>query len=87
MNYKKELEEFFLANNIRTYNIEYYPKIFGNLVVKFQYNGVEHCLITDRDETICSVSLGVLHSKYNSKSYGKLIIGFFICSQCLLKVN
>ena len=50
MNYKKELEEFFLTNNIRTYIIEYYPKIFGNLVVKFQYNGVEHCLITDRDE-------------------------------------
>jgi hypothetical protein len=52
MNKKKELEEFFLNNNIRTYIIEYYPKIFGNLVVKFQYNGVEHCLITDRDEIV-----------------------------------
>ena len=29
MNKKKELEEFFLTNNIRTYIIEYYPKILG----------------------------------------------------------
>ena len=51
-NYKKRLISIFNKYQISTYKIDYYPKIFGNIVCSFQYNGKNYNFVTDRGEII-----------------------------------
>ena len=49
---KKRLISIFNKYHISTYKIDYYPKIFGNIVCSFQYNGKNYNFVTDRGEII-----------------------------------
>ena len=48
----KRLISIFNKYQISTYKIDYYPKIFGNIVCSFQYNGKNYNFVTDRGEII-----------------------------------
>ena len=51
-NYKKILINIFNKYQISTYKIDYYPKMFGNIVCSFQYNDKNYNFVTDRGEII-----------------------------------
>ncbi len=51
-NYKKRLISIFNKYQISTYKIDYYPKMFGNIVCSFQYNDKNYNFVTDRGEII-----------------------------------
>lgn len=51
-NCKKRLISIFNKYHISTYKIDYYPKIFGNIVCSFQHHGKNYIFITDRGEII-----------------------------------
>ena len=49
---KEELIRILEHFNIKNYYIEYYYKIFGNIVLNFIYEGVEYSIYTDRNEIV-----------------------------------
>ena len=49
---KKRLISIFNKYQISTYKIDYYPKIFGNIVCSVQYNGKNYNFVTDRGKII-----------------------------------
>lgn len=59
---KQTLTDFLTLNGAKNVSIEYYPKIFGNIVLTIQYNQLTYEFITDRGEIylnkkfICDVS-------------------------------
>lgn len=61
---KQTLIDFLTSNGATIIGFEYYPKIFGNIVLTIQYNQLSYELITDRGEIylnekfICKVSSG-----------------------------
>lgn len=48
--YSELFHSFFTKNNAKMILFEIYPKTFGNIVLKFEYKGIEHTCISDRGE-------------------------------------
>ena len=51
-NSKEKLVDIFTKYGISNYKIDYYPKIFGNIVCIFEYKDKEYKFVIDRGEII-----------------------------------
>ena len=49
---KKRLVNILHKYGVINYEIDYYPKIFGNIICKFEYKGKKYDFVTDRGEII-----------------------------------
>ena len=49
---KTRLINIFKKYNVTNYEIDYYYKVFGNIVCKFEFNGKKYEFVTDRGEII-----------------------------------
>ena len=59
-NIKQRLTIIFQKYGISNYEIEYDPKIFGNIVCSFEYKGQKYNFINDRGE-LTKIILNVIH--------------------------
>ena len=66
-NSKQRLIKIFQEYGISNYEIEYYPKIFGNIVCSFEYKGQKYNFINDRGEIILNNETIDNINNYNSK--------------------
>ena len=66
-NSKQRLIKIFQEYGISNYEIEYYPKIFGNIVCSFEYKGQKYNFINDRGELILNNETIDNINNYNSK--------------------
>lgn len=45
-----EIKDFLITNNAELLQFMYYPKIFGNIIVKVKFANIEHTFTLDRGE-------------------------------------
>ena len=49
-----KINSFLQSHNAHITSFEYYPKIFGNMIVNIAYNGTELEFVVDRGEIYCN---------------------------------
>lgn len=62
------LREFLKKYNVKIITVECYKKIFGNIILKFEYKDKIYYFITDRGETYFNDKL-VCDNSYLTKRY------------------
>ena len=78
---KQRLTKISQEYGISNYEIEYYPKIFGNIVCSFEYKGQKYNFINDRGEII-------LNHKYidDIKNYNSEMLPIDVLEKMIIEI-